>query len=103
MAEPGLTPELVSLAISNGMLDESLPALKEIIKSRIEVLDNKKRYSLKPGDKFIIKDCSPKKWNGQAVTFVRNDGMWLVVETDDPRGRMMRVRTGHVGTILGQV
>lgn len=97
-SQPALTPDLVSLAIEHGMLDSALPALADVIRSRQEVLDNQKRYSLTRGDRFIIKNCSPKKWNGQQVTFVENDGMWLVCRSHT--GSTIRLRTTHVGTIL---
>lgn len=104
--QPTLTPELVSMAVSTGMLDGSLIALRESISARLEVLENQKRYALTPGDQFFIKDCRPKKWNGIIVTFVKNDGIWIVCTVDPAvaqsigASQTVRLRTSHVGSVI---
>lgn len=104
---PRLTPELVSMAISGGMLDESLTALADIIRSRQKVLAAQKAGAMMPGDRFLITNCSPKKWNGVEVEYKSRDGMWLVcrVVHEHERQRInasreVRLRETHVGTFL---
>lgn len=97
-ATPTLTPELIGMAIQTGMLDASLPALKAAIDSRQSILDKRAAGSLNRDDEFLIKNCSPKKWNGELVRFIEHDGMWLkcrVVRTGEP----VSLRASHVGTI----
>lgn len=93
-----LTPELVSMAIESGILDDSLPALKEVLNARRDVLNARKAGSLNKGDQFNIKDCSPKKWNGVLVEFVKHEGIWLVCTVVADRNRTIRLRDCHVGT-----
>jgi hypothetical protein len=96
---PRLTPELVSMAIEGGMLDDSLTGLREVLNTRLDLIDRRTAASLEPGDRFYVKNCKPKKWNGVIVQFQKHDGMWLVCEAE-PYGHVMRFRTSHVGTIL---
>lgn len=102
---PKLTPELVSMAIENGMLDASLPALRSVLNVREEVLNKRAAGNLNPGDQFTIKDCSPKKYNGVRVEFVKHDGMWLVCRVTSQYaqhhlGSSIRLRASHVGTVF---
>jgi hypothetical protein len=97
-----LTPELVVMAIQGGMLDASLDALKDVVNLRREVLDVQAANALRKDDTFLIKDCSPKKWNGQQVRFTgERDGIWLVCVTTSG-GRQIRLRKSHVGTIMSR-
>ena len=97
MTDTKLTPELVAMAIETGMLDANLPALKNIIDVRIEILDKRAAASLNPGDQFRVKDCRPKKWEGELVTFRKHDGIWL--ECEHGVGKIIRLRPSHVGTV----
>lgn len=118
---PTLTPELVVMAVQAGMLDASLPALRDVIRERQSVIAVRKAYELTPGERFIVKDVRPKKWEGLTVTFVRHEGMWLVVHLDEADARRihnigmhltgaalrpfleLKLRHSHVGTIMPKV
>lgn len=112
---PRLTPELVVMAIQAGMLDDSLPALQDVIRKRKEVVADHKAATLTPGTRFLVKDIRPKKYEGLTVTFVKYEGMWLVCHMDDidtrrinnmspsyptELFRTIKLRTSHVGTIF---
>lgn len=96
---PTLTPELIAMAIDTGMLDAALPALRESVRKRLDIIEKRKAGELNKGDEFLIKDCSPKKWNGELVRFEEHDGMWLVC-TVVVTGKKLNLRTSHVGTIF---
>src|SRR6478735_5550219 len=85
--EKKLTPELVLMAITSGMLDDSLDALKEVIRSRKDILNVRKSASLEPGDTFITQNVRPKKWEGLIVEFVRHEGIWLVCRLNEADAR----------------
>lgn len=97
--QPTLTPELIAMAVQTGMLDDSLPAFKEAINARLDIIQKRLASSLDPGDEFLVKDCLPKKWNGELVRFEKHDGIWLVCKVVHS-GAPVRLRTSHVGTIF---
>jgi hypothetical protein len=94
-----LTPELVLMAINGGLLDPALDNIKEAIRIRREVIAKNKAGSMIPGDRFFIKDCSPKKWNGIEVTYKSRDGMWLVCDITHPGDARSLNRYGLPGDV----
>lgn len=109
MSESKLTPDLVVMAIETGMLDDSLPALRSVIDERLVIVQRRRAASLAKGDRFYIKDCSPKKWNDVEATFDRVDGQWLVCTIHDydaarlKASKTVRLRESHVGHISHKV
>ncbi len=103
MSEQKLTPDLVVMAIESGMLDQSLLAIEASVAVRKEILTKRIAANLNAGDRFLIKDCRPKYWNGEEVEFIKHDGIWLVCEVLYPTqgmSRSVRLRSSHVGTIM---
>jgi hypothetical protein len=115
--EQRLTPELVAVAINGGMLDASLDALRECIRTRQEVIAKNKAGSMLPGDRFLTQNISPRKWEGVEVEWTgRRDGrVWLVCEIvhdQDARKvqnyslpgevpvlfKQVKLRESHIGT-----
>jgi hypothetical protein len=109
-----LTPDLVVMAVETGMLDQSLPALRDVIATRLEIIERRTASQLNVGDRFFIKDCRPKYWNDLEVEFIKYDGQWLVCKIFHDYDRTMlqrrrgigngqiRLRTSHVGDITHQ-
>ena len=100
-----LTPELIVFAIQTGLMDESLVAIKAALEARIELVEMRAAANLNLNDRFLVKDCRPKKWNGVEVRFTGREGIWLVCEVFHEydrsalKARVIRLRTGHVGTV----
>lgn len=104
-----LTPELVSMAISSGMLDESLGAFEEVFRRRRELLAKEKAHALLPGTQFLATNITPKKLSGIEFRFLGWDGKWLRCEFVNSferpanRARVQLFRELHVGTITKRV
>lgn len=100
-----LTPELVVMAIEAGMLDDSLLAIEASLDNRKEILSKRAAGNLDTGDRFLVTNCRPKKWNGVEVEFIKHDGIWLVCKVIYPTAGMpsqVRLRSSHVGPITLQ-
>lgn len=108
-----LTPELVLMAITGGLLDNSLDAIRETVRTRREVLAKNKAGSMLPGDRFYIKDITPAKWDGLEVTYLGREGrVWLkcrlskedtmrLMNCDEylwEHFNIVKLRESHVGT-----
>jgi len=110
-----LTPDLVVMAIQGGMMDDALTFIEDAVRSRREVKAVNVAGSLLPGDRFLVTNCSPKKWNGVEVEFTgKREGIWLVTrivhDLDVMRlhncseqyitfFREQKFRTSHVGVL----
>jgi hypothetical protein len=114
MSEQKLTPELVVMAISGGLLDVSLDAMQASIRARKEILAKTKVSSMMPGDRFYLTNISPKYLADLEVEYEGRDGMWLQVYIVNDREfdslnrhhasggrrwlRNLKVRESQVGT-----
>lgn len=103
-----LTPDLVLMAINEGLMDEALDSIGTAVHNRRRFLAASKATMLKPGDTFYLVNISPKYLTGCRVKFRERDGMWLVCEMMEhasgkfPIGSVIRCRDSHVGTVRPQ-
>jgi hypothetical protein len=101
-----LSPELVLMAIKQGMLDDSLSEILDVARDRREVAATRKAINLDAGDEFLVINISPKYLAGERVKFVRHDGNWLECTFLNwpggkfRRGQTIKLRHTHVGAIV---
>jgi len=94
--------------ISRGEYDLDLDRIEEMIRSRKKALAYDATARLEIGDTFVVKNCSPKYWEGVRVKFVMHDGAWLVCLVDSwytvngkyKKGDRVRFRPEHVSEIV---
>lgn len=104
--KPRLTGDLVTMALENGLLDESIPAIQLVLDHRKEYLQNRKVAALVSGDRFYVQNCSPKKWIDELVEFRYRDGIRIVTHLTEEQqrrlkcGRVANFRVSHVGYVL---
>lgn len=85
---PTITVSQIQTAILIGELDISLDAIKTIIKSREEMLQNKLKRSLSVGNKVKFNSSTkPIYMRGMVATITKINRERIVVNMDNPVGR----------------
>ena len=99
-----LTNEVITM-IQGGEFDDNLNQFTDAIRQRQKMISRYAAVTMKPGDKFYIRNISPKYLTGVVVEFVEytygiapiRARMVYGAGGRYPAGRIINLREGHVG------